>query len=215
MRLATGCRPLDDLLGGGLEPGAITLVYGEAGTGKTNLCLQAAVQADAADGRRIGYIDTEGVSLERLEQIAGDRNQDLLKSILFFTPHNLVEQQKMVAALAKIKDPKLIIVDSINMHYRLLLGQDGETATKSITAQMSSLLALARTTDVPILITGQVFGDEDAVRPFGGRIMEHIVKTMIRLERIGTGQRKATIHKHRSQPEGAYATFRITATGLE
>jgi len=35
--LTTGCKPLDDLLGGGIESKTITKIFGEAGTGKTNL----------------------------------------------------------------------------------------------------------------------------------------------------------------------------------
>ena len=40
-RLPLKCKPLDVLLGGGLERKTITEIYGEAGSGKTNLCLQA------------------------------------------------------------------------------------------------------------------------------------------------------------------------------
>src|SRR5690242_18074790 len=67
-RLATGCAPLDGLLDGGLEADAITLVFGEGGSGKTNLALQSARQAAVA-GKRIGYVDTEGVSSVRLRQV--------------------------------------------------------------------------------------------------------------------------------------------------
>ncbi|MCR3884292.1 MAG: DNA repair protein RadB, partial [Methanothrix sp.] len=42
-RLSSGCDGLDRLLGGGFEPGVITQIYGEAGTGKTNIILQLAV----------------------------------------------------------------------------------------------------------------------------------------------------------------------------
>jgi DNA repair protein RadB len=214
-RLATGCEPLDNLLGGGLEPGAITLVFGEAGTGKTNLCLQAARNA-VRDGRgRVGYVDTEGVSLERLEQVSGPDYERVMKGILFFAPQSLEEQEKMVLALAKIKDPGLLIVDSVNMHYRLHLGDEADRTGVSFTKQLGELLVLARRKDVPILITGQVYGDEDNIKPFGGRTMEHIVKTIVRLRRTGAGMREATLIKHRSEPEGATRGFRITADGLE
>src|SRR5207253_51432 len=59
--LATACAPLDLLLDGGLERDAITLVFGEGGSGKTNLALQCAREA-AARGLRTAYVDTEGVS---------------------------------------------------------------------------------------------------------------------------------------------------------
>ena len=45
--------------------------------------------------------------------------------------------------------------------------------------------------------------------------MEHLVKTVIKLEKNGLGLRQATIMKHRSQPEGTTASFRITQEGLK
>ena len=33
------CASLDQMLGGGIEPACVSLLYGEAGSGKTNLCL--------------------------------------------------------------------------------------------------------------------------------------------------------------------------------
>ncbi|RJS79912.1 DNA repair and recombination protein RadB, partial [Candidatus Bathyarchaeota archaeon] len=41
-RISTGCTSLDDLLGGGITSGSITLIYGEAETGKTSLAIQCA-----------------------------------------------------------------------------------------------------------------------------------------------------------------------------
>ena len=67
-RLQLKCKPLDDLLGGGIESNAITEIHGEAGSGKTNLCLQASREY-ASKGKKVAYIDSEGVSLERLDQM--------------------------------------------------------------------------------------------------------------------------------------------------
>jgi DNA repair protein RadB len=215
VKLETGCRSLDTLLGGGLEPGTITLVYGEAGTGKTNLCLQVARNAILADRGKVVYLDTEGVSMERLEQICGKNTQKVLKSILFYHPHSLADQERMTGQIEKIKAPGLIIIDSLNMYYRLQLKGGSEEASRSITAQLASLLKISRVENAPIVITGQVYTDEETVRPFGGRIMEHIVKTIIRLERTGIGARRAMLLKHRSQAEGQTAEFTITPNGLE
>ena len=83
------CKPLDDLLGGGIEKGTITEVYGEPGSGKTNLCLQAAREC-VSNGKKMVFIDTEGVSLERLKQIC-QKNYDfkrIIDKILFYNPDN-------------------------------------------------------------------------------------------------------------------------------
>ncbi|MDP6846097.1 MAG: ATPase domain-containing protein, partial [Candidatus Poseidoniia archaeon] len=64
-RLPTGCPSLDELLGGGVEAGALTLAYGEPGSGKTSFALQLAREVLAAGGESVLFIDTEGLSAER------------------------------------------------------------------------------------------------------------------------------------------------------
>jgi DNA repair protein RAD51 len=64
-RLSTGSKDLDKLLGGGIETGAITELFGEFRTGKTQLCHMLCVMAQQAadmgggEGKAI-FIDTEG-----------------------------------------------------------------------------------------------------------------------------------------------------------
>ena len=53
------------------------------------------------------------------------------------------------------------------------------------------------------------------IKPFTHRETEHIIKTSIKLEKIGIGKRNAMIMKHRSQPEGKTTSFAITSCGLE
>jgi DNA repair protein RadB len=67
--LSTGCGAIDELLGGGIERGTVTQVYGAPASGKTNLALSTAVTAAAA-GRTVVYIDTEGLSTDRFGQLA-------------------------------------------------------------------------------------------------------------------------------------------------
>ena len=59
MKVPCGCDSIDKLLGGGFEAGAITEIYGEAGSGKTNLCLQLS-KAVVLDGKKVIFIDSEG-----------------------------------------------------------------------------------------------------------------------------------------------------------
>jgi DNA repair protein RadB len=241
-RLATGCAPLDGLLDGGLEADAITLVFGEGGSGKTNLALQCARQAALA-GKRIGYVDTEGVSSVRLSQVfsaaaarptvmpdteGGDALVDLAESassvrelesrVLFFTPYTIEEQERMVQNASRLPDLGLLVVDSINMHYRLHIDTGGDAeaeAGRSLYKQLHHLTGFARQNQVPVLVTGQVYGGEDATQPFARRVMEHLVKALVRFEKRPDGARKATILKHRSIEEGRAARFRIGPHGLD
>lgn len=214
-RLSIQCSPLDTLLGGGLEQKIITELFGEAGTGKTNVCLQAAREC-ALSGKKVAYIDSEGVSMERLQQIIPEENQEtLLKNILIFSPTTQSDQEKMIQNAIKIQDVQLIIVDTINMFYRLHLDQNKEECMRSFTRQIACLQKAARDQNLYVLIVEQVFTDKNGeVKPFTNRDVEHLVKTIIKLEKTGVNKRKATMMKHRSQPEGKTALFQITQKGL-
>ncbi len=72
--ISTGCGPVDELLGG-VRAGTVTQVYGPPAAGKTNLALSAAVEA-AIDGGTAVYIDTEGLSVDRFEQLLSARVDD-------------------------------------------------------------------------------------------------------------------------------------------
>ena len=211
------CKPLDDLLGGGIEKGIITEFYGEAGSGKTNICLQASREMAHLD-RKVAYIDTEGVSIERLKQMCsahGYEDTKILPNILFFSPHSLEEQEQMVKNALKVRNLGLVVVDTVNMLYRIKIEEDEEAATRSIVRQLATLQLAARKNGLFVIITGQVYSTEDGdVKPFAGKGMEHIAKTIIKLERIGIGERRASIVKHRFQPEGVYADFKIGERGL-
>jgi len=214
--LPLGCQPLDVLLGGGIESGIITRVYGEAGTGKTNLCLQAAREC-VLSGKKVAYIDTEGVSVERIRQICVDSDfKKILRDILFFTPSSFESQEQMIHDAIATKGVGLIVVDTITMFYRLNLEDDREGGIRSFTRQVTNLQVAAREKDLFVIITEQVYTDKTGeVKPFTNRDAEHMTKTILRLDRKGIGQREATIIKHRSQPEGKKACFRISTVGLE
>jgi len=216
VRLPTGCPPLDRLLDGGLEADAVTLVFGEGGSGKTNLALLCAREA-ALEGHRVAFVDTEGVSADRMAQVFGD-DEAAMERLLFFTPFAIGEQERMVQKATLLQDLGLVVVDSINMHYRLYIDGDGQAereAGRSLYKQLHHLTNFARRHGVPVLVTGQVFGTEDATQPFARRTMEHLVKASVRFEKRPDGARRATVVKHRSIQEGRQALFRIGAHGLE
>lgn len=220
MRLPLGTASLDDLLDGGVESAALTEFYGEAGAGKTNWCLQLARNV-ARDGRKVVYIDTEGVSTDRLRQIAGDDFKRVHQNILFFEPYSLRDQEQMVekvSRLASTADVGLIVLDSATLHYRLGLGTgDDVQGRRQLALQLQSLVAVARKRNVPVVITSQVYTnvDREELEPVGGQLVRHIAKAVIRLEKLGPGRRRATVIKHRSIAESLTADFVITMRGLE
>ena len=216
----TGCRALDELLGGGVETGCLTLLYGEAGSGKTNVCLQVARNV-AREGRRVAYIDTEGVSLERLRQMCGDDFDALLPRILFSEPYSNEEQEKLIGQAVKMveqaTDLGLIVVDSATMHYRLTLRDDDPEERRSLARQVARLLRVARKSDIPVVLTSQVWTDieKGTIEPLGGHMLSHNCKSLVRLEKVGPALRRAVRVKHRHLAEGEAVRFRLTGRGVE
>ncbi len=220
-RLALGCLAVDELLGGGIECGTITLLYGEGGSGKTNWCLQAARQV-ASKGQKVIYIDTEGVSLERLCQMSGEKYKDIVSSILFFEPGTLDEQKDSVEKAQRIIEGEtpvgLLVLDSATIYYRVLFGTETEDAGRtSLITQMTRLLVLARNRQLPVLVTTQVYTDSsrNSYEPIGGHAFLHTAKAIIKLEKCDGARRRATLMKHRSLREGKSAFFMIGQEGLE
>ena len=219
-RLPTGLSALDELLGGGLDTDAVTEVYGEGGTGKTILCLQIATRV-ARDGKWVVYIDTEGLSVDKLESLAGLKLPEVLEHLLISSPGNLTEQSRAIDRATRLardgsRPIGLIVVDSATMHYRLELGgKVEETARRDLGLQLAQLVSAAIEVPVPVLITNQVWRKvaEGTLEPVGGAFLNHAAKTILRFDRLQGEWRRAVLLKHRSRPEGS-VEFRITDQGL-
>ena len=220
-RLATGIPTVDRLLGGGLESDCVTEIYGEGGSGKTLFCLDVAVRVARAD-RWVLYIDTEGVSVDRIRAIAGTEIDRLLRRFLLSTPKNLEEQRRAVAtACALAREGRrpvgLVVVDSGTFYYRLSLsGPDEDDARQSLSLAVADLVATALQAEVPVLFTNQVWRSvrDGTLEPLGGSFLSHAAKTILRFDRLPGNRRRVVLVKHRSLPEGS-AEFRIGPAGLE
>jgi DNA repair protein RadB len=221
VKIEVACPSLDALLDGGIESGCITLLFGEAGSGKTNLCLQLARNIAQA-GRKIAFIDTEGVSLERLRQICGEDYDRVLPEVLLTAVHTMPEQEKAVTKAAKLAETTpgigLVVLDSATTHYRLTGDEVArEKERHSLTRQITRLMAAARRRDIPVLVTSQVYTkiDTGELSPLGGHMMTHNAKDIVRLDKVAPQWRLAVIMKHRHLEEGANVKFRLTNRGLE
>jgi len=220
-RLVTGISSVDRILGGGLETDGVTEAFGEGGSGKTLFCLEVAARV-ARSSRWVFYVDTEGVSLERLRAVGGEEFGRILGRILFSAPKDLEQQARAVATACALarggrRDVGLLILDSATNFYRLALsGPDEDDARESLALQLAELVATARTLGVAVLLTNQVWRNprDGQLEPVGGSFLNHVAKTILRFDRREGARRAVVLLKHRSRPE-ASAEFRITATGLE
>ncbi len=215
-RVSTGSAPLDDLLGGGLERKTITQIYGEPGSGKSTLVLLPVVTCLKA-GRAVIFLDTEGLSVERFRQIAGEDAEKIASRLYVFEPSDFEQQGVQIAEsenLLKKGGIDLFVLDSATALYRTELGQSRE-AQRKLASQMMYLLGLCRRYSVPALVTNQVYVDPESgeFRPMGGPVLQHLCKAIIRIDRLN-GMRRAVLVKHRSLADGSSFDFEITQEGI-
>lgn len=230
MKVSTGNKDLDEWLNGGYEDDIITVLYGPAGSGKTNLCVLAAVES-AKQGKKVIFVDTEGgFSTERIRQIdeSAGKNILLLKAVKFYEQSQLIN--RLLAQISK--NVSLIIVDSIAMLYRLeasIAREKGEDKIRiinmTLAKQLRILSEIARKKNIPIIVTDQVYSDfvksedlksldEKKVYMVGGDLMKYWAKCIIELQKMKEGKRKAILRKHRSLPEKEFS-FVINNKGIE
>lgn len=198
---------LDKLLEGGLDADVLTTVFGPAGSGKTNLCILAAISV-ALSGKKVVYVDTEGgFSVDRFKQLCPE-GSSVLENILFLKPTTFNEQRDSFEKLRNLMNDKigLIIVDSISMLYRLEMGKtENVYEVNSILGQQLSFLSeIARKRNIPVMITNQVYADmtgNAGVKMVGGDMLKYSSKCLIELQNSNTNLRKAILRKHRSLPE--------------
>ncbi len=218
-KIPSGSAELDEWLDGGYDKEIITVFYGPAGSGKTNLCIIAAAE-QAAVGKKVIFIDTEGgFSVERLKQLA---NFDVMKNIILLKATTFDEQRECFNKLLDLsnKGIGLIVIDSLVMLYRLELGEASgakdfekiQAVNRSLVRQLRILSEIARKKNIPILATDQVYseflsyeeieaGKKKQMSMVGGDIIKYWSKCIIELENLSHGRKRASIKKHRSLPE--------------
>lgn len=210
------------MLGGGFEGGIVTQLYGASGTGKTNICIQLAIET-VKSGKKVIFIDTEGFSAERFKQIAGDSAKKIAGDVIIYEPASFEQQYSAITDIEKLMNEKigLIILDSAALFYRLALQDDSQEENvalrRELVNQIGILHGMARKYSAAVVITNQVFKDVTTgeLCPVGGNALEHLSKTIILLERTGISKRRATLRKHRSKSEGACCEFMLTEKGVE
>lgn len=224
-RINSGSEVFNKLLEKGYETDVITTIYGPAGSGKTTTCLLAAVSAATAKenkDKKIVFVDTEGgFSTERLQQLVGNESdvKKVLERIMLLKATSFAEQKKYIETLAEQISSKvcLIVCDTISSLYRIERGEDNVSLNRELGKQLSVLLTIARTKEIPVVVTTPVYADfidKTKVKMVGGDILKYSSKCLIELRINGNGTRTAILVKHRSIPQSE-VTFRITGKGFE
>ena len=222
--IPTNCVSLDKLLGGGLPKGVVSLVYGEAETGKTTFAIQCAVNCTRADRRAI-FIDADGAfSSTRLSQIAQHNSGRFSPLLILFRPTTFQEQTSLIDQLEKYLTAKtgLVIVDTITSLYRVELGVSPEETFRSnrkLNAQLAYLAQIAKTQKIAVLITSQVrsilTGQQNNVEPVATRVLKFWSDIVLEFKRTNRRQViKATLEKHPGQKHCSDHFLLIDQTGI-
>ncbi|AGK61855.1 DNA repair and recombination protein RadA [Archaeoglobus sulfaticallidus PM70-1] len=237
-KITTGSKELDKLLGGGVETQAITELFGEFGSGKTQLCHQLAVNVQLPKDQGglegcVVVIDTENTFRpERIVQMAeakGLNPDEVLKNIYVAQAYNsnhqmlLVDNAKELAQKIKKdegKNVKLIIVDSLMAHFRAEYVGRGTLADRQqkLNRHLHDLMRFGEIFNAAIVVTNQVqakpdtfFGDPN--RPVGGHIVAHTATFRIYLRKSKGELRVARLIDSPHLPEGE-AIFKVTEKGI-
>lgn len=217
-RLPVGVNCIDNVMGGGLEPKVITEIYGEGGSGKTNLSMQFTISA-LKSGKSVIYLDTEGFSTERFLQMCGEDNE-IASNMMLYRIESLDDQELAIMKSAKMfeKNRKigLMVIDSFTEYFRLEKSADYSSRIAGFQKQLNMLSGIALRNGIPVLMTNQIYQNVESnqLLPFGGFIIDHVMKAIFKLEKTGMGKRKMTVFKHRSIPEGNEGEFRIVDYGI-
>src|SRR3989344_2412274 len=131
VKITTGCKVFDEMLGGGFETGSISECFGEFGSSKTQIAHALAVNVQlprekgGADGMAV-FIDGESTFRpERIKQFSealGLDSLEVLKNIkiarAFNSDHQMLVAEKVEDLIKEGLPIKLIIVDSLTAHFR-------------------------------------------------------------------------------------------------
>ena len=211
------------LLGGGFPLRQISLLYGEASTGKTILSMQCALEMARKDFR-VFYVDADqSFSAHRLERLIGGPQQ--AEKIVLFRPEDFRDQIEIVQNLENVltKTPALVVVDSITALYR---SDDGGSEkifarNRELNRQLAHLNSLAARYTLWVLLTGQVHstpsGREWMVEPVATRTLKHWSDIVLRLRQTPKMDVRDCILEKKNGVEvaGAHSLFRIGEDGIE
>ena len=171
LRLLTGIKEFDRVLGGGLVPGTLVLIGGDPGIGKSTLMLQA-LNGLAGQGHRVLYVSGE----ESIRQIRlRSKRLNTASSELLVVSE--VEVEAILAMIESTK-PKALVVDSIQTMFNGDLTSAPGTVSQ-VRESTVRLMLMAKKTGIPIFLVGHVTKDGSIAGP---KLLEHMVDTVLYFE---------------------------------
>lgn len=205
----TGVGEFDRVLGGGIVPGAVVLMAGEPGVGKSTLLLDV-----AARGARQAAAGGQGPVL----YVTGEESAAQVKArasrIGAIDDHLLLaDDTDLSLALGHIEasSPSLLIVDSVQTLQSSQV-EGGVGGVSQVRAVASALIRAAKERHLPVLLVGHVTKDGGIAGP---RVLEHLVDVVCQFEGERHGRlRLLRAVKNRYGPTDEVGCFELVETGI-
>ena len=170
-RLTTGISEFDRVLGGGIVRGALMLIGGDPGIGKSTLLTQVAGHLASRVGKVLYISGEESVSQIKLR--AGRLSVDAADLLLYNET-----DVSLAAATIHHERPVTVIVDSIQtMQHPESESQPGSVS--QVRAATAALAHVAKSESIPIFLVGHVTKEGSLAGP---RVLEHMVDTVLTFE---------------------------------
>jgi len=201
---STGVSEFDRVLGGGLVPGAVVLVAGEPGIGKSTLLLDVAARA-AREGQDVLYVSGEESAAQ--VRMRAERIEAMAASLFIAAETDLATVLGQIQRL----QPDLVIVDSVQtISSGEVEGSAGNVA--QVREVAASLIQAAKSRGISILLVGHVTKDGSIAGP---RVLEHLVDVVIQFE----GERHSRLRlvravKNRYGPTDEVGCFDLSDVGI-
>jgi DNA repair protein RadB len=223
-RIPTGSVSIDRALEGGLNAGSVTLVYGEAETGKTTLAVQCAISC-ARHGYKTLFVDCDGTfSARRLSDVASVRLKKIVDFMIVMRPESFREQTAVIDRLSEYvtRGFGLVVVDTFTSLYRLRVAESPNKTfelNRELNRQAACLAQTARISKIAVLATSQVrsiMNDADmGVEPVGTRVLRFWADTIVLLKPSeGVGLIRAVLEKTSKMVRPSSFALRIDRTGI-
>ena len=203
-RISTGSEELDRVLGGGIVKGALYLVSGEPGIGKSTILLQLCEHI----GAKLPILYVSGEESPKQLRLRADR-LGIKNDNLYILSQTDIET---VCETATERDPGLLIIDSIQT-----MSHDSVSSTPGSVSQVrectAALMRFAKSKEIPVFIVGHV-NKEGAIA--GPKVVEHMVDAVLYFE----GERNSEYRilravKNRFGSTNEIGVFEMTGEGLK